>query len=360
MAERQAITVRAELRAGRGKNDARRLRARGMVPLTVYGGEGEPVSAAAPLRELAAILRSGAGHNTIFTLDVEGVGANEVLFLDRQIDPVKGRLVHADLRRLVQGQEVEVTVRLELEGEPLGTKDEGGILEQLLREVEIRCRPGIIPDVIRADVSGLGNPGERYEWTRHNLGFMLVDVLARQSNALVKRAECRALVGRAEIEGRAVELAKPQTYMNLSGESVACLLKKRDGLNPAEDLLVVSDDIALPFGSIRLRPRGSSGGQKGLKSIISVLGTDEFLRLRIGIRPEHAVSDTSSFVLESFPKSQRDEVEKVLERSAEALRAVLRDGIDKAMSQYNSDQQSALSPQLKTKRDRKSTRLNSS
>ncbi|HEX3559789.1 MAG TPA: 50S ribosomal protein L25 [Pyrinomonadaceae bacterium] len=156
MAERQAITVRAELRAGRGKNDARRLRARGMVPLTVYGGEGEPVSAAAPLRELAAILRSGAGHNTIFTLDVEGVGANEVLFLDRQIDPVKSRLVHADLRRLVKGQEVEVTVRLELEGEQAGLKDEGGILEQLLREVEIRCRPGIIPDVIHADVSALG------------------------------------------------------------------------------------------------------------------------------------------------------------------------------------------------------------
>jgi large subunit ribosomal protein L25 len=155
MAEREAITVRAELRAGRGKNDARRLRARGMVPLTVYGGEGEPVSAAAPLRELAAILRSGAGHNTIFTLDVDGVGASEVLFLDRQIDPVKGRLVHADLRRLVQGQEIEITVRLELEGEPAGVKDEGGILEQLLRQVEIRCRPGIIPDAIHADVSGL-------------------------------------------------------------------------------------------------------------------------------------------------------------------------------------------------------------
>jgi len=155
MAERQAITVRAELRAGRGKNDARRLRARGMVPLTVYGGGGEAVSAAAPLRELAAILRSGAGHNTIFTLDVDGVGASEVLFLDRQIDPVKGRLIHADLRRLVQGQEVEITVRLELEGEPAGTKEEGGILEQLLREVEIRCRPSLIPDTIRADVSGL-------------------------------------------------------------------------------------------------------------------------------------------------------------------------------------------------------------
>jgi peptidyl-tRNA hydrolase, PTH1 family len=184
-------------------------------------------------------------------------------------------------------------------------------------------------------IVGLGNPGERYEWTRHNLGFMLVDMLARQANAQVKRAECRALVGRAELEGRGVELVKPQTYMNLSGESVACLLRKRAGLKPSGDLLVVSDDIALPFGSIRLRQRGSSGGQKGLKNIISALGTDEFPRLRIGIRPEHPVADTSGFVLETFPKSQRGEVEKVLERCAEALRAVIRDGIDKAMSQYN-------------------------
>ena len=156
MAERQEITVRAELRAGRGKNDARRLRARGMVPLTVYGGEGEPISAAAPLAELAAILRSGAGHNAIFTLDVDGVGASEVMFLDRQIDPVKTRLIHADLRRLVRGQEVEVSVRLELDGEPAGVRDGGGILEQLLREVEVRCRPSVIPEALHADVSGLG------------------------------------------------------------------------------------------------------------------------------------------------------------------------------------------------------------
>lgn len=184
-------------------------------------------------------------------------------------------------------------------------------------------------------IVGLGNPGAEYEWTRHNLGFMLVDLLARQSGAQVKRAECRALVGRAEVEGRSVELVKPQTYMNLSGESVACLLRKRAGLKPATDLVVVSDDIALPFGTIRLRPRGSSGGQKGLKNIIAALGTDEFMRLRVGIKPEHPVSDTSRFVLERFPTAQRAEVEQVLERCAEALRAVLRDGIDKAMAQYN-------------------------
>src|SRR5919107_5679278 len=128
-------------------------------------------------------------------------------------------------------------------------------------------------------ILGPGNPGERYEWTRHNLGFMLVDFVARQSNALVKRTECRALVGRAEVEGRAVELVKPQTYMNLSGESVACLARKRGGFKPASDLLVISDDIALPFGSIRLRARGSSGGQKRVKKIISTLGPHEFMGL---------------------------------------------------------------------------------
>src|ERR1044072_5262594 len=156
MAERQEITGRAELRAGRGKNDSRRLRARGWVALTIYGGEGEPIAAAAPLAELAAILRSGAGHNAIFTLDVDGVGPSGVMFPDRQMDPVKTRLIHADLRRLVRGQEIEVSVRLELEGEPEGVREGEGVLEQLLREVEIRCRPSIIPDFISVDVSNLG------------------------------------------------------------------------------------------------------------------------------------------------------------------------------------------------------------
>lgn len=184
-------------------------------------------------------------------------------------------------------------------------------------------------------VVGLGNPGARFEWTRHNLGFMLVDMLAREAGREVKRAECRALVGLAEIEGRRVELVKPQTYMNLSGESVACLLRKRAELKPQRDLIVVCDDIAIPFGTIRLRARGSSGGQKGLKNIIEMLGAQDFMRLRIGIMPEHPVSDTASFVLENFPKSQREEVEKVLGRASEALRAVVRDGIEKAMSQHN-------------------------
>lgn len=186
-------------------------------------------------------------------------------------------------------------------------------------------------------VVGLGNPGAEYEWTRHNLGFMLVDMLAHTAGALVKRKECRALVGRASLEGETVELVKPQTYMNLSGESVACLLAKHELKKEALPLIVISDDLALPFGKIRLRARGTAGGHNGLKSIIGALKTDEFIRLRIGIQPEHPVSDTKRFVLDEFPRGERTEVEKILERSAEALRAVLRDGIDKAMAQYNSE-----------------------
>jgi large subunit ribosomal protein L25 len=155
MAERKEITVRATKRDGRGKNDARRARHEGMVPITIYGGEGEPVSAIAPLRDLAAILRSDAGHNSIFTVEVEGVGASEVMFHDRQIDPVRSRLVHADLKRLVKGQKIEVTVPLHLVGEPYGVREEEGVLEQLLREIEIRCDPRNIPDAINLDVTNL-------------------------------------------------------------------------------------------------------------------------------------------------------------------------------------------------------------
>lgn len=182
-------------------------------------------------------------------------------------------------------------------------------------------------------VVGLGNPGLRYEKTRHNLGFMLVDLLAREAQTQVKREECRAQIGRAVIENQTAELVKPQTFMNLSGESVSCLLKKEN--RSAEKLIVISDDLALPVGSIRLRAKGSAGGHNGLKSIIACLRTEEFIRLRIGIQPEHPLSDTRNFVLENFSKSETQIVEKVLERSAEAIRFVIKDGIEKAMAQFN-------------------------
>jgi large subunit ribosomal protein L25 len=156
MAEQKDITVRAKAREGRGKNDARRARRDGMVPISVYGGEGGTVAALAPLRDLAAILRSESGRNTIFTIDIDGVGASEVMFHDRQIDPVRSRLIHADLTRLVKGQKIEVTVPLHLVGEPVGVREEQGVLEQIIREIEIRCEPREIPDAIDVDVSNLG------------------------------------------------------------------------------------------------------------------------------------------------------------------------------------------------------------
>jgi large subunit ribosomal protein L25 len=156
MAEQKDITIRATIREGRGKNDARRARRSGMVPVNVYGGDGETVAALAPLRELAAILRSEAGRNTIFRIDIEGVGSSEVMFHERQVDPVRGRLIHADFTRLVKGQKIEVTVPLHLVGEPFGVREEQGVLEQIIREIEIRCEPREIPDVINVDVSNLG------------------------------------------------------------------------------------------------------------------------------------------------------------------------------------------------------------
>src|ERR1044072_6499344 len=155
MAEKKDYRVQAKLRDGRGKSDARRARREGMVPITVYGGGAETVAAVAPARDLAAILRCESGRHTIFTIDVDGVGESEVMFHERQVDPIKGRLIPADLTRLVKGQKIEVTVPLHLVGEPIGVKEKQGVLEQIIREIEIRCEPREIPDSLDVDVTNL-------------------------------------------------------------------------------------------------------------------------------------------------------------------------------------------------------------
>src|ERR1700704_6535021 len=184
-------------------------------------------------------------------------------------------------------------------------------------------------------IVGLGNPGSEYGWTRHNVGFMLIDKLAANAGVVVKRRECRALVGGGTIEGERSKLVKPQTFMNLSGEAVQCLIAKNEPDDIGKSLIVISDDLALPFGTIRLRERGSAGGHNGLKSIIGALGTNEFIRLRIGIQPDHPISDAKKFVLDEFASAKRRALKEILERGAEAVRSVLRDGIAKAMSLYN-------------------------
>ncbi len=184
---------------------------------------------------------------------------------------------------------------------------------------------------------GLGNPGDRYTGTRHNVGFDVVDALASRAAARVDRLDCRALTARARIAGRPLLLAKPQTYMNLSGESVKGLIAKYDV--PLADLVVISDDAALPLGRLRLRASGSSGGQKGLQSLIDCLGTNAFPRLRLGIAGERAPAatggDLSDYVLGRFSKAERPLYEEARANAVLAIETFFRDGIGTAMNQFN-------------------------
>ncbi len=153
MAEK--IVVKAEKREAGGKNVNRRLRAVGKVPVVVYGGGTESVSAVAELKELAAIIRTDTGVNTVFSLDIPGEGVNDVIFQARQIDPIRGRLIHADLRRFARGEKIEMTVPIHLIGEPEALKEEGAVMTQALREIKVLCEPANTPDSIDVDVTGL-------------------------------------------------------------------------------------------------------------------------------------------------------------------------------------------------------------
>ncbi len=153
MAEK--FVIKAEKRSNRGKNDSRRLRVDGKIPVVIYGGGTESLAAVAELKDLAAILRSDAGVNSVFSLDVAGEGVNDVIFQDRQIHPVTGRLIHADLRRFSKGEKIEMTVPIHLLGEPEALKEEGAVLSQAMREVKVLCEPAKTPESIDVDISGL-------------------------------------------------------------------------------------------------------------------------------------------------------------------------------------------------------------
>lgn len=183
-------------------------------------------------------------------------------------------------------------------------------------------------------IVGLGNPGPQYEWTRHNCGFFVIDELARRAGRDVRTLECQALTARARLCGQEVLLAKPQTFMNLSGVAVAAL-KTKYQIADAARVVVISDELALPFGAIRIRPKGSAGGQNGLKSVIAKLGTQDFPRVRLGITPDHPIANASDFVLSEFPRKDRDALAEMVTRAADAVEALLTIGIAEAMSKYN-------------------------
>jgi PTH1 family peptidyl-tRNA hydrolase len=182
-------------------------------------------------------------------------------------------------------------------------------------------------------IVGLGNPDPEYQWTPHNLGFMAVDELANRNAIRVERPEGKALVGRGKIAGEEVVLAKPQTYMNLSGISVRELLGKYE--LDLDNLLVLWDEVQLPLGTIRIHPEGSAGSHNGAKSVITAMGTQEFARLRLGCGPEHPVSSRRDHVLRPMKKAELEVAAEMIGEAGDAVEMILTQGIEAAMNKYN-------------------------
>jgi len=182
-------------------------------------------------------------------------------------------------------------------------------------------------------IAGLGNPGIEYAWTPHNLGFLVVDKLAEQFGIRVTRPEAKSFVGYGRIAGHEVALAKPQTMMNLSGLAVRDLLARIE-CEPS-DVIVICDDIALPWGMIRVRERGSAGGHNGLKSVIASLATMEFARVRMGVQPEGFRGDLKEYVLREIRHDEEQTVVEEVEQGAEAVKVILAEGTAHAMNRFN-------------------------
>ncbi len=180
---------------------------------------------------------------------------------------------------------------------------------------------------------GLGNPGAEYQWTPHNLGFLTVDRLAGRCGVEVRNRHCRALTARTVFGGQEVLLAKPETFMNLSGTAVRELLLKYEA-TPA-DLIVIYDELDLPLGALKIKERGGAAGHNGMISVIQATGTNEVLRLRMGIHPGHQLSSGADYVLTPFRRSQMDDLGQWLDTASDAVESILREGTAAAMSRFN-------------------------
>ncbi len=182
-------------------------------------------------------------------------------------------------------------------------------------------------------IIGLGNPGLGYRLTRHNIGFAVVKKIAKEYKIKITEKRCSALIGRGRVKGHDVVLVLPQTYMNRSGDAASDLV--RDEVKSLDDLIVVCDDINMKLGRIRLKKRGSAGGHKGLESIISTLGRDDFARLRVGIATDVHKGDITKYVLSPFKKSEHKNVSRVISMAGDALVCWIEKGMDEAMNKFN-------------------------
>ncbi len=184
-------------------------------------------------------------------------------------------------------------------------------------------------------IVGLGNPGREYAETRHNVGFMVIDAVAKQEGIALSRVKSKAIYGQGQLGKQKVILAKPQTYMNLSGQAVSGLA--RFFKIPNENILVIHDDMDIPLGTLRIRKDGGPGGQKGIKSIIEQLGTTAFPRIRFGIGRPPGRMDPKAYVLERFLPREKEDFDFTLMRARDAVLTFVNDGIDRTMNNYNGD-----------------------
>jgi peptidyl-tRNA hydrolase, PTH1 family len=183
-------------------------------------------------------------------------------------------------------------------------------------------------------IVGLGNPGIEYQFTPHNLGFLVIDRIAGNLGVDVRNRQCQALTVRVMIADQTVLLAKPETYMNLSGVSVRELVEKYE-VTPESDLIVIQDELDFPLGTLRIHARRSSAGHNGIESIIGALKTNDFLRIRIGVAPERKISDGQSYLLSPMKKKELEVVDAILDTAAEAVSVILKDGPAAAMNRFN-------------------------
>jgi PTH1 family peptidyl-tRNA hydrolase len=182
-------------------------------------------------------------------------------------------------------------------------------------------------------VAGLGNPGEEYAATPHNMGFLVVDRLAARHGIRLTRKECQAVLGQGNIGGKTVLLVKPQTFMNLSGVAVKPLLEKNE--IPCSDLVLVYDELDLPWGSLRVRPRGSAAGHNGIKDVIAKLGTQEFPRIRLGVHPDHPLPSGRDYLLSRFTRQQNESLDEFVDLAADATESIITEGVEKSMTRFN-------------------------
>jgi peptidyl-tRNA hydrolase, PTH1 family len=183
-------------------------------------------------------------------------------------------------------------------------------------------------------IVGLGNPGIEYQFTLHNLGFLTIDRLAQRHGAHIGNRRCRAVTGKALMSNHEALLAKPETYMNHSGLAVRELVEEYE-IDPVHDLIVVYDDLDLPFASLRIRQRGSAGGHHGMESIIDALGKTDFARVRIGIAPGFPLRDGAGYVLSQIKRSQEPAIDEALDGAAGAVETILSEGVNAAMNRFN-------------------------